>query len=178
MTGKSKNHSSLFFIKGLFLAIAVCGLVLSGCGDDSGSSRSSGGAAECWPGLGECTGSEMCVNRRCVPFQGRRFRFTMMEGQFPEAKSYYVRVRYRGDTLLMETPTTTSTRTPSWYESTIVTVNGRSDWWEIEVRSEGFFFDSSEFSCEWEFDPAGFEVDGVWTCGVASDHIKWELEAL
>ena len=150
------------------LVLLISSFFLIGCGDDSSSSSLPGPAPECFEGYGECEGAQMCKNSRCVPIQGQRFRFTVETGQFPEADNYYLRVRDRGDSLLMETSVSSNTRTPSWYESTTVTVQNMTDWWMFQLRSEGFFMDGNEYYCQIDFEPREFEVDGRYTCGNGS----------
>ena len=162
---------------GFQLGAAVMAVVffflVTGCGEPGGSG---GWGSECWEGAGECAGSEMCVSGDCLPIQGRRFRITAEDGRFPESREYFVEVKYRDQNLVMRTSTSPSTRTPRWHESTVVTLQGRTDWWTLEVKREGLFGSSAVIFCRFDFDPVDFEVDSTWACGDSSEQFRWSVE--
>ena len=169
-----RNRKSARFSTGGLLSVLLVSLLLLSCGDDGGGPRSE--APQCVEGFGECGGSELCVSGNCLPIQGRQFRITVENGQFPEAREYYVELKYRGQDLLMRTPTTSSTRTPNWYESTTMTLQGRTDWWTLEVRRPALFGSSLVLSCQLDFSPPDFELSSSWTCGESSQQLRWTIE--
>lgn len=161
----------------LSVILGVFFLLVSGCGGDEGSSPFFGG---CIPGLGECRDSNLCIQGSCESPLGRSFRITVKEGTFRKAEKYYVIVSYRGERQIGKTMMTSHTPEPVWEESFTLDLQYVSDWWRIEVKSQGLWLDTVALACELDFSPHNFEKHQILNCEGASsrDALVIELEPL